>query len=171
MSESKNPETQVIHAGQTPEPITGAVMPPVFQTSTYAQPWPAKHTGYEYARTQNPTREALERSVCALEGGADAIAFASGLAATATIIQTLNAGDLVICGDDVYGGTYRQFTQLFQRHGLRFQFVDLSTLDPNDAIPADAKMVGMESPTNPLLKITDIEAVARRAHKSVPNWL
>ena len=158
-------ETQVIHAGQTPEPITGAVMPPVFQTSTYAQPWPAKHTGYEYARTQNPTREALERSVCALEGGADAIAFASGLAATATIIQTLNAGDLVICGDDVYGGTYRQFTQLFQRHGLRFQFVDLSTLDPNDAIPADAKMVWMESPTNPLLKITDIEAVARRAHE------
>jgi len=165
MSESKNPETQVIHAGQQPEPITGAVMPPVFQTSTYAQPWPAKHTGYEYARTQNPTREALERSVCALEGGADAIAFASGLAATATIIQTLDAGDLVICGDDVYGGTYRQFTQLFQRHGLRFQFVDLSTLDPNVAIPEDAKMVWMESPTNPLLKITDIEAVAKRAHE------
>jgi len=165
MGESNKPETQVIHAGQSPEPTTGAVMPPVFQTSTYAQPWPAKHTGYEYARTQNPTREALERAVCALEGGADAIAFGSGLAATATVIQTLNAGDLVICGDDVYGGTYRQFTQIFQRHGLRFKFVDLSNTPPEEAIPDDARLVWLESPTNPLLKITDIQAVSNRAHE------
>ena len=157
-------ETKVIHAGQVHEPITGAVMQPVFQTSTYAQPWPAKHTGYEYARTQNPTREAMERAVAALEGGTEAIAFASGLAATATIIQTLSAGDLVICGDDVYGGTYRLFMQLFQRHGLRFQFVDLSSVEPEDAIPADAKMVWLESPTNPLLKITDIAKVCEHAH-------
>jgi cystathionine gamma-lyase len=165
MSDSNHPETKVIHAGQSPEPRTGAVMQPVFQTSTYAQPWPAKHTGYEYARTQNPTREALERAVCALEDGADAIAFASGLAATATIIQTLDAGDLVICGDDVYGGTYRQFTQIFERHGLRFKFIDLTNVDPKEAIPDEAKLVWMESPTNPLLKITDIRAVSARARE------
>jgi cystathionine gamma-lyase len=163
MSHSKHLQTMVIHAGQSPEPVTGAVMPPVFQTSTYAQPWPAKHTGYEYARSQNPTREAFERCICALEGGEDAIAFGSGSAATAAVIQTLSAGDLVICGDDVYGGTYRQFTKIFARHGLRFQFVDLSNTDPEQAIPPETKLVWLESPTNPLLKITDIVAMATRA--------
>jgi len=156
--------TKVIHEGQSPEPTTGAVMPPVFQTSTYAQPWPAKHTGYEYARTQNPTREAMERCIAGLEGGTDCIAFASGLAATSTVIQTLNAGDLVVCGDDVYGGTYRLFTSVFQRHGLRFQFTDLSSVAPEDAIPEGTRLVWLESPTNPLLKITDIAAICARAH-------
>src|SRR5688500_5263061 len=101
----------VIHAGQSPEPVTGAVMPPVFQTSTYAQEGAAKHKGYEYARTHNPTREALERCVAALEGGTDGIAFASGLAATQTVLQTLPADARVVAGDDLYGGTFRLFNR------------------------------------------------------------
>ncbi|MFT5455358.1 MAG: cystathionine gamma-lyase [Myxococcota bacterium] len=154
--------TKVIHAGQAPEPRTGAVMQPVFQTSTYAQPWPAKHTGYEYARSQNPTREALERCVAALEEGTDGVAFASGLAATTAVMQTLPAGAKIVCGDDLYGGTYRLFTKIFEKAGLRFTFVDLSAGDIEALIPADTTMVWLESPTNPLLKITDIAAVAAR---------
>jgi cystathionine gamma-lyase len=137
-------------------------MQPVFQTSTFAQPWPAKHTGYEYARSQNPTREALERSIAALESGTHGIAFGSGLAATMTVIQTLPANAKVVSGDDLYGGTYRLFTQVFAKHGLTFSFQNLSTVDPAKAIPADTDMVWLESPTNPLLKVTDIEAVAAR---------
>ena len=162
MSERK--ETQVIHAGQHHEPTTGAVMQPVFQTSTYAQPWPAKHTGYEYARTQNPTREALERCVAALESGTHGIAFGSGLAATTAVMQTLPAGAKVVCGDDVYGGTYRLFMKIFEKAGLSFSFVDFNAVDLEEAIPEGTTMVWFESPTNPLLKITDIAAVAKRAH-------
>ena len=157
------PATQVIHAGQQREPITGAVMQPVFQTSTYAQPWPAKHTGYEYSRTQNPTREALERSVAALEGGAEGIAFGSGLAATAGVLQLAPAGAHVICGDDVYGGTYRLFTKVLAERGYRFTFVDFTSTSAAEAIPDDADMVWLESPTNPLLKVADIAALAARA--------
>lgn len=155
--------TKVVHAGQRPEPITGAVMPPVFQTSTYAQPWPAKHTGYEYARTQNPTREALERCVAALEGGFDGIAFGSGLAATTTVLHLLPAGAKVVCMDDVYGGTFRLFTRVLADRGYQFSFVDLASVPPADAIPDDTAMVWIETPTNPLLKIVDIAAVAARA--------
>ena len=126
----KNLDTRVIHAGQSPEPVTGAVMPPVFQTSTYAQPWPAKHTGYEYSRSQNPTREALERCVADLESATHGIAFGSGLAATSTIMQTLSAGDRVVCGDDLYGGTFRLFDKVYARLGLEFSFVDLARRDP-----------------------------------------
>lgn len=161
-SDSNHRETLAIHGGQQFEPVTGAVMPPVFQTSTYAQPWPAKHTGYEYARTHNPTREALEKCIAALEGGTEAIAFSSGLAATSTIMQTLSKGDNVVCGDDVYGGTYRQFTTVWERFGVEFTFTDLSSQDPAEAIPENTAMVWLESPTNPLLKITDIAAVAAR---------
>ncbi len=154
--------TQVIHAGQSPEPRTGAVMPPVFQTSTYAQPWPAKHTGYEYARTQNPTREALEACVAALEGAEHGIAFGSGLAATTTLLLTQKEGAKVVCGDDVYGGTYRLFNRVLSQRAMSFSFVDLSGLPPEVSIPEGTDLVWLESPTNPLLKITDIAAVAAR---------
>jgi len=156
-------DTAVIHAGQSPEPRTGAVMQPVFQTSTYAQPWPAKHTGYEYARTQNPTREALERCVAALEDGTHGVAFGSGLAATTAVMQILRSGAKVVAGDDLYGGTYRLFTKVFEKAGHSFRFADLSRAEAlNDAIPAGTDLVWLESPTNPLLKITDIAAVAAR---------
>ncbi len=158
------PGTQVVHAGQSPEPRTGAVMPPVFQTSTYAQPWPAKHTGYEYARTQNPTREALERNVAALEGGAHGIAFGSGLAATAALLQTLPGGARVFCCDDMYGGTYRLFTRVFAPHGMRFDFADLSA-QPAEVIPEGTDLVWVETPSNPLLKCVDLAAVAARCRQ------
>lgn len=154
--------TQVIHAGQSPEPRTGAVMPPVFQTSTYAQPWPAKHTGYEYARTQNPTREALEACVAALEGAEHGMAFGSGLAATTTLLLTQKEGAKVVCGDDVYGGTYRLFNRVLSQRAMSFSFVDLAGLPPEVTIPEGTDLVWLESPTNPLLKITDIAAVAAR---------
>jgi cystathionine gamma-lyase len=153
--------TRAIHAGHGPEPITGAVMPPVFQTSTYAQPWPAKHTGYEYSRTQNPTREALERCVASLESGAHGVAFASGLAATEGVLHLLPANAHVVCGDDVYGGTYRQFTAVLAHRGYRFTFLDLS--DPDVQLPADTALVWLETPTNPLLRIVDIAAVVKKA--------
>ena len=158
-------ETRCIHGGQAHEPVTGAVMQPVFQTSTYAQPWPAKHTGYEYARTQNPTREALERCIADLEGATEAVCFGSGLAATSTVIQALGSGARVVCGDDLYGGTYRVFTQVFAKFGVEFSFVDLATANLEEAIPEDTDLVWLESPTNPLLKITDIRKVAERARQ------
>jgi cystathionine gamma-lyase len=164
------PATAAIHAGQAPEPRTGAVMMPVFQTSTYAQPWPGKHTGYEYSRTQNPTREASEAAIAGLEGigvdGAEAVAFASGLAATEAVLHLLPAGAKVVSGDDVYGGTYRLFTKVFAKHGFAFDFRDLqAAIEAGalaEAIPAGTHLVWLESPTNPLLKITDIQAVAAR---------
>lgn len=155
-------ESKVIHAGQSHEPITGAVMTPVFQTSTYAQPWPAKHTGYEYSRTQNPTREALEGCISALEGGVDACAFGSGLAATAAVIQCLPAGANIVCGDDVYGGTFRLFDKVFSKQGYNFTYVDFSSRNPADVIPEGTDLVWLETPTNPLLKISDIAAVSVR---------
>ncbi len=159
------PETLAIHGGQSHEPVTGAVMPPVFQTSTYAQPAVGRHTGYEYSRTQNPTREALERAVAALEGGTDAVAFSSGSAATSAVQQLLSAGDVVICGDDVYGGTWRQFTKVFSRHGISYRFAELAGAEPAEVVPEGTALVWVESPTNPLLKVTDIAALAARAHE------
>jgi len=157
-------ETLAIHGGQSPEPVTGAVMVPVFQTSTYAQPQVGEHTGYEYSRSQNPTREALERAVACLEGGVEGIAFGSGSAATAAVQHLLSAGDRVVCGDDVYGGTWRQFTQVFARQGIDYTFVDFTRVSPVDAIPEGTALVWLESPTNPLLKVADIAALAARAH-------
>ncbi len=158
-------ETLVIHGGQSPEPVTGAVMPPVFQTSTYVQDAVGVHRGYEYARTQNPTREALERSVACLEGGTHGVAFGSGSAATAAIQHLLPEGAKVVCGDDVYGGTWRQFTQLWNKRGIDYTFVDLSDADPVEAVPEGTDMVWLESPTNPLLKVTDIASLAQRARE------
>ncbi|TVQ91862.1 MAG: PLP-dependent transferase [Deltaproteobacteria bacterium] len=156
-------ETRVIHGGQAIEPVTGAVMPPVFQTSTYAQPWPARHTGYEYSRSQNPTREALERCVADLEGGCEGVAFGSGLAASATVLHTLPKGARIVCGDDVYGGTYRQLERVFRPLGHHIDYVDLSGADPVSSIPEGTDMVWLESPTNPLLKVADIRAISARA--------
>jgi len=158
-------ETLAIHGGQSPEPITGAVMAPVFQTSTYAQPQVGEHTGYEYSRTQNPTREALERCLASLEGSKHAFSFGSGCAATAGIQHLLNSGDKVVCGDDVYGGTWRMFTKIFARHGIDYTFVDFTKVDPEDAIPDGTKMVWLESPTNPLLKVADIRGLAKRGRE------
>ena len=154
--------TLAIHAGQKPEPVTGAVMTPIFQTSTYAQPHPADWP-WEYSRTHNPTRTALQDCLAALEGGKHGLCFGSGMAAIDSVIRTLKPGDLVLCGDDVYGGTYRLFTTEWAQYGLRFQFVD--TTDANLVIPEDCKMVWLETPTNPLLKTSDIEAISKKTKK------
>jgi cystathionine gamma-lyase len=154
-------ETLAIHGGQQREPVTGAVMQPIFQTSTYAQPSPGKHTGFEYSRTQNPTRFALERSIAALEGGTHGLAFASGCAATTTVIQLLDAGEHVIAGDDIYGGTFRLFDKVMTRRGQRFSYVDPRDLGAVEAaFEADTKLVWLETPTNPMLKLGDIAAIA-----------
>ena len=153
--------TLAIHAGQPPEPVTGAVMTPVFQTSTYAQPHPGKWD-WEYSRTHNPTRTALQECLAALEGGTHGICFSSGLAAIDTIIRTLRPGANVLCGDDVYGGTYRLFTREWAEFGLNFTFVDTS--DPDMVVPEGTDIVWIETPTNPLLKTTDIAALADKAH-------
>jgi cystathionine beta-lyase/cystathionine gamma-synthase len=156
--------TRAIHAGQEPEPTTGAVIVPIYQTSTFAQEAVGVHKGYEYARTGNPTRTALETAIAALDGANHAIAFASGLAAETTVLLMLSAGDHIICGDDVYGGTYRLFDKVFKRHGLTFDYVDTS--DANQvaaAIRPETKLIWLETPTNPLLKLADIAAIAQAA--------
>jgi cystathionine gamma-lyase len=160
-------ETLVIHGGQQTEPVTGAVMQPIFQTSTYAQRSPGEHTGFEYSRTQNPTRFALERSIAALEGGAlggkdvHGLAFASGCAATTTVIQLLNAGEHVIAGDDIYGGTFRLFDKVMSRRGQRFSYVDPRDLAAVEAaFEPQTKLVWLETPTNPMLKLGDIASIA-----------
>lgn len=159
--------TLAVHAGQSPDPGTGAVMVPIFATSTYAQRSPGDHLGYEYSRTQNPTRFAYERCVAALEGGSQAFAFASGMAATSTVLELLDQGSHVIAMDDVYGGTYRLFERVRRRSaGLDFSWVDLGDEAALEAaIRPETRMVWVETPTNPLLKLVDIEricAVARR---------
>lgn len=154
-------ETLVIHGGQHPEPITGAVMPPIFQTSTYAQAGPGEHTGYEYSRTHNPTRFALERAMAALENGRFGLAFASGCAATATVIQLLDAGDHVVAGDDIYGGTFRLFDKVMRRRGNDFTYVDPTDAENvRAAITDKTRLCWLETPTNPMLKIADISAIA-----------
>jgi cystathionine gamma-lyase len=152
--------TRAIHAGQPPEPITGAVMTPVFQTSTYAQPSPGEWE-WEYSRTHNPTRTALQDCIASLEGAAHGVCFSSGLAAIDTVLRTLNPGDRVLCGDDVYGGTYRLFTKEWARFGVEFTFMDTSK---GVDVPTGTAMVWIESPTNPLLKTTDIRALVEKAH-------
>jgi cystathionine gamma-lyase len=152
--------TRAIHAGQSPEPITGAVMTPVFQTSTYAQPHPGAWD-WEYSRTHNPTRTALQDCLASLEGAKHGVCFSSGLAAIDTIIRTLSPGDKVLCGDDVYGGTYRLFTKEWAKYGIEFDFLDTSG---DVTVPEGTTMVWVESPTNPLLKTTDIAALVEKAH-------
>jgi cystathionine gamma-lyase len=159
--------TLAIHAGQEPDPQTGAVMTPIYQTSTYAQASPGKHRGYEYSRTDNPTRTAYQECVAALEGGKYGLAFASGLATTAGILHAVvKAGDHVICCDDVYGGTFRIFDKVFKRLGVDFTFVDASDLKKAEAaFRPNTKLLWLESPTNPMLKILDIAALSALAKK------
>jgi cystathionine gamma-lyase len=158
--------TLAIHAGQDPDPRTGAVMTPIYQTSTYAQESPGKHRGYEYSRTDNPTRTAYQACVAALENAKHALAFSSGLATTDAIMHTLKAGDHVLCCDDVYGGTFRIFDKVFKRMGIEFSFVDFSDLSKAEAaFKPNTKIVWMETPTNPMLKILDIAAIAALAKK------
>ncbi len=157
--------TRAIHAGQEPDPTTGAVAVPIYQTSTYAQDAVGKHRGYEYSRTANPTRAALETCVAALEGGAHGLAFASGMAAEAAVMQLLKPGDHTVAVDDLYGGTYRLFRRVLEPMGLVFSFVDGSDLTAVEKSLTDrTRMVWVESPTNPLLKLVDIEAVSKLAH-------
>jgi len=154
-------ETLAIHAGQHPDPVTGAVMTPVYLTSTYAQSAPGEHKGYEYSRTQNLTRHALQDCLAALEGAKHGLAFASGLAATDAILHLLDAGDHVVYSDDVYGGTFRIFDKVFRRHGLSFTPVE--ACDPKNverAMTPRTRLVWLESPTNPMLKIADLSAIA-----------
>ena len=161
------PGTLAIHGGQSPDPSTGAVMTPIYATSTYAQSSPGVHQGFEYSRTHNPTRFAYERCVAALEGGSRGFAFASGLAATSTLLELLDSGDHVVAMDDLYGGSYRLFERVRRRSaGLDFSFVDLT--DPaafEAAITPKTKLVWIETPTNPLLKIVDIAAIAAIAKR------
>ncbi len=159
-------DTRTIHAGQQPDPTTGAIMTPVFQTSTYVQSSPGEHTGYEYSRTDNPTRNALEDCLASLEGGEFGVAFGSGCAATTTIMHLLESGAHVVSGDDVYGGTYRLFTKVFEDMGIDFSFVDMTDLEAfEESLTSSTEMVWLESPTNPMLKISDIEAICEIAHR------
>lgn len=153
--------TKLIHAGQSPDPTTGAIMTPIYQTSTYVQEAPATHKGYEYARSQNPTRKALEDCLAAIENGAFGLSFGSGVAATDAVMKLLLPGDEVIAADDMYGGTYRLFTKIYEPMGVRFHFVNMG--NPENIRPFindKTKLVWTESPTNPLMSITDIAAVA-----------
>jgi cystathionine gamma-lyase len=154
-------ETLAIHAGQEPDPITGAVMTPIYQTSTYIQDGVGKHRGYEYSRTGNPTRTALESCLAALESAEFGLAFASGMAGTDAILRLLSPGDHVLAGNDVYGGTFRLFDSEFHRYGLEFTYVDTSDLEQvRKNLRPETRLVWLETPTNPLLNVTDIRAVA-----------
>ena len=158
--------TRAIHAGQEPEPLSGAVTTPIYQTSTYVQEELGKHKGYEYARTQNPTRTALEACIASLENGKHGLAFGSGLAATNTVMNLLSKGDHVVVGDDVYGGTFRIFDKVYTRYGVEFTFVDAR--DPANfekAIRPETKLLWIETPTNPMLRLADIKALSDIAKK------
>lgn len=154
------PATKFIHAGATPDPSTGAIMTPIFQTSTYVQEAPEVHKGYDYSRAGNPTRTALEEALAIIENGKYGLAFSSGVAATDAVVKLLKPGDEVIAGNDMYGGTYRLFSKVFEKFGIRFHYIDMH--DANNVekyINTNTKLVWLETPTNPLMNIVDIEAV------------
>jgi cystathionine gamma-synthase len=163
-------ETRAVHAGSEPDPSTGSVVPPIYQTSTFAQEGPARHQGYEYARTGNPTRTNLEACLASLEGvpagsGGGALCFASGMAATTTVLQTLRPGDHMVLSSDVYGGTYRVVARLFAEWGLAYSVVDMTSLDAlKQAIRSETRLVWVETPTNPLLDVVDVAGAAELAH-------
>ena len=164
---NKKTGTKFIHAGAEPDPTTGAIMTPIYQTSTYVQAGPAQHKGYEYARSQNPTRAALETALAVIENGKFGLAFSSGVAATDAVIKLLAPGDEVICANDMYGGTYRLFTKVFEKFGIKFKYVD--TTHPENvsaALTPNSKLIWIETPTNPLMNITDIAAIAAISKKA-----
>lgn len=164
--------TKTIHGGQEHDPSTGAVMPPIYQTSTYAQSSPGKHKGYEYSRAANPTRTALEKNFAAIESGSHGFAFSSGLAAIDCVLKLLNPGDEIIAGDDLYGGTYRMFTRMFEKYGLKFHFVSMETTERVDSLINDnTKLIWLETPTNPMMKIADIQAISDLAKARNENIL
>ena len=157
--------TVAIHAGNEPDSATGAVSVPIYQTSTYAQEGLGKHKGFEYARTQNPTRLALEKNIAALEGAKYGFAFASGMSATDAVLKLVKAGDHVICGDNTYGGTYRLFSKILSNYGIEFDFVDTSDVNNVEAaFKPNTKMVFVETPTNPIMTVTDLRAVSEISH-------
>jgi len=158
--------TKTIHAGQEADPTTGAIMTPIYQTSTYVQSSPGQHTGYEYSRTGNPTRTALEKNLAALENGKFGLCFGSGLAAIDSIIKLLSPGDEIISTNDLYGGTYRLFTKIFENYGIKFHFINMKNLDsiPN-LINKKTKMIWAETPTNPMLNIVDIKSLSSISKK------
>lgn len=159
--------TKLIHAGVAPDPSTGAIMTPIFQTSTYVQTAPGQHKGYEYARTQNPTRDALQDALAAVENGTHGISFGSGLAATDAVMKLLSPGNEVIASSDLYGGTYRIFTKVFERYGIKFHFINMQDAQQIKAhINANTKLIWIETPTNPLLNIIDITACAQIARQN-----
>ena len=168
---SKKTATKFIHAGSTPDPSTGAIMTPIYQTSTYVQTAPGVNQGFEYARSQNPTRKALEEALAVIENGKFGLAFSSGVAATDAVIKLLNPGDEVIAANDMYGGTYRLFTKIFEKFGIKFIYVDTTDVKNIEAaVTAKTKLIWTETPTNPLMNITDIEAVSSIAKKA-GAWL
>src|ERR1700730_4935819 len=159
--------TKLIHSGAEPDPSTGAIMTPIYQTSTYVQAAPGKNKGYEYARSQNPTRKALEEAVAAIENGQYGLCFSSGVAATDAVIKLLQPGDEVIAGNDMYGGTYRLFTKLFEKFGIIFHFVDMQDAkNVQSHINRNTRLIWAETPTNPLMNIVDIAAVAAMAKQN-----
>src|SRR5712671_2141686 len=158
--------TVCLHAGQEPDPTTGAIITPIYQTSTYVQEALGKHKGYEYARTQNPTREALERNIAAIEGGVEGLAFASGMAAIGAVATMLKSGDHVVVSDNTYGGTFRLFDKVLTRYQLTFSYVDTSRLDDVErAFTSSTRMLFVETPTNPVMRLTDLRAAAELAHR------
>lgn len=160
--------TLMIHAGVEPDPTTGAIMTPIYQTSTYVQPAPAEHKGFEYSRTDNPTRQALEKSIAALEGGNYGLAFASGMAAIDMIMRLFNPGDHIIVGNDVYGGTFRLFDKVLSRYGLEFSWIDQTSVDAiKNAMQENTRLLWLETPTNPMLALGDIAALAEAAPQDV----
>lgn len=159
--------TKAVHAGVEPDPSTGAIMTPIYQTSTYVQESPAKHKGYAYARGANPTRNSLQKSLAALENGKYGICFSSGMGATDAVIKLLNPGDEVITSNDLYGGSYRMFRRVFEKYGIKFHFIDLTNAaNINSVINAKTKLLWIETPTNPLMNIVDIEACVAIAKKN-----
>ncbi len=157
--------TDCIHAGQEPDPTTGAIITPIYQTSTYVQQGIGEHKGYEYARTHNLTRRTLEKNLCALEQGLDAYCFASGLAATQAVLSLVKAGDRVVVSDNVYGGTHRLFTKVLSRYDVKFGFIEASDPARFEKEAGDFKLLWIETPTNPLMKVCDIAALAEIAHR------
>src|SRR5882672_5277845 len=160
-------ETKAVHAGVEPDPSTGAIMTPIFQTSTYVQEEPAKHKGFAYARGANPTRNSLQKSLAALENGKFGLCFSSGMGATDAVIKLLSPGDEVITSNDLYGGSYRMFRKVFEKFGIKFHFIDVSNLQAVAShINKKTKLMWLETPSNPLMRITDIRGCVKLARKN-----